>query len=102
MVKTMTVEDLMSQLSVYPPNMPIFFYDIDKERDSCLEVLELAGPYLDPDDDCSIRPTSPYYCKGVCNVEDYWQENGTTIFLCLREKTFRERKESMVCPTVDM
>ena len=44
MAKTMTVEDLMSQLSVYPPNMPIFFYDIDKERDSCLEVLELAGP----------------------------------------------------------
>ena len=102
MVKTMTAGELMKQLATFPPELPIFFYDMDKERDSCLEVLELAGPYLDPDDDCSIRPTSPYYCKGVCNVEDYWQENGTTIFLCLREKTFQERKENVVCLTADM
>ena len=97
MAKTMTVGELMKQLAVFPPELPIFFYDIDKERDSCLEVLELAGPYLDPDDDCSIRPTSPYYCKGVCNVEEYWRENGTTIFLCLREKNIEERREDEVC-----
>ena len=97
MAKTMTAGELMKQLATFPPELPIFFYDMDKERDSCLEVLELAGPYLDPDDDGSIRPTSPYFCKGTCNVEDYWRENGTTIFLCLREKNIEERREDEVC-----
>lgn len=43
MVKTMTAGELMKQLATFPPELPIFFYDMDKERDSCLEVLELAG-----------------------------------------------------------
>ena len=93
MAKTMTVGELMKQLAVFPPELPIFFYDLDKERDSNLEVLELAGPQFDPDDGGNIIPSSPYYCKGVCNVEDYWQEHGNTIFLCLREQTYKERYE---------
>ena len=64
MAKTMTVGELMKQLAVFPPELPIFFYDIDKERDSNLEVLELAGPQFDPDDGGNIIPSSPYYSVG--------------------------------------
>ena len=56
MAKTMTVGELMKQLAAFPPELPIFFYDMDKERDSNLEVLELAGPQFDPDDEGNIIP----------------------------------------------
>lgn len=90
MVKTFTVEDLINELSNYPPTMPVFFYDADKERDSCLQVLELNGPRLEPEDDGLIIPSTPYYCKGVSNIEQYWATHGMTPILCLREKTWQE------------
>lgn len=93
MAKTMTVEELMSILSTYPGHMPIFFYDADKERDSMIEVVELAGPISDVEETGDISWSTPYYCKGVSNIEDHWQTNGMCPILCMREKTLWERKE---------
>lgn len=84
MTKTMTVGELIKQLEAFPCELPVFFYDIDKEQDFNLEILELNGPKFDSDNGGNIVPFSPYYCKGNCNVEDYWREYGNTIFLCLR------------------
>lgn len=93
MAKTMTVGELMDILSVYPPHMPIFFYDADKERDSMVEVVELAGPISDVEETGDISWSTPYYCKGISNIEDHWQANGMCPILCMREKTLWERKE---------
>jgi hypothetical protein len=85
MTKTMTVEQLMQELAAYPPNLPVFFYDFDKERDSCLQKLELNGLRMDPDDGGMLTYHTPYYCKGRSAVEEYWAENGFCPILCLRE-----------------
>lgn len=83
----------MNILSTYPPHMPVFFYDVDKERDSMIEVVELAGPISDVEETGDISWSTPYYCKGVSNIEDHWQTNGMCPILCMREKTLWERKE---------
>ena len=93
MVKTMTIGELINILSIYPPHMPIFFYDADKERDSMIEVVELAGPISDVEETGDVSWSTPYYCKGVSNIEDHWQTNGMCPILCMREKTLWERKE---------
>lgn len=93
MAKTMTVEELMSILSTYPGHMPIFFYDADKERDSMIEVVELAGPAMDVEETGDISWSTPYYCKGVSNIEEHWMMHGMCPILCMREKTLWERKE---------
>lgn len=94
MSKTMTVEELMNILSTYPPYMPIFFYDIDKQRDSIIEVVELAGPISDVEENGDISWNTPYYCKGISNIENHWQVNGMCPILCMREKTLYERQEN--------
>lgn len=93
MAKTMTVEQVMNILSTYPGHMPIFFYDLDKERDSCIEVVELAGPRSDVEEGGDIVWGTPYYCKGNSNIEEHWGENGMCPILCMREKTAWEREE---------
>ena len=93
MAKTMTVEELMNILSTYPGHMPIFFYDADKERDSMIEVVELAGPAMDVEETGTISWNTPYYCKGVSNIEEYWMAHGMCPILCMREKSLWERKE---------
>lgn len=93
MAKTMTVGELMSILSTYPDYMPIFFYDADKERDSMIEVVELAGPAMDVEETGDISWNTPYYCKGVSNIEEHWMMHGMCPILCMREKTLWERKE---------
>lgn len=93
MAKTMTVEELMNILSTYPGHMPIFFYDADKERDSMIEVVELAGPAMDVEETGTISWNTPYYCKGVSNIEEHWMAHGMCPILCMREKTLWERKE---------
>ena len=90
MIKTMTVEELMNILSTYPPTMPIFFYDIDKERDSNIEVVELAGPVSDIEETGDVSWHTPYYCKGVSNIEEHWQAYGMCPVLCMREQTLWE------------
>lgn len=94
MSKTMTVGELMDILSTHPPHVPIFFYDADKERDSMIEVVELAGPISDVEETGDISWSTPYYCKGVSNIEDHWQTNGMCPILCMREKTLWERQEN--------
>lgn len=94
MSKTMTVGELMDILSTHPPHVPIFFYDADKERDSMIEVVELAGPISDVEETGDISWSTPYYCKGVSNIEDHWQINGMCPILCMREKTLWERQEN--------
>lgn len=93
MAKTMTAGELMSILSTYPGHMPIFFYDADKERDSMVEVVELAGPAMDVEETGTISWNTPYYCKGVSNIEEHWMMHGMCPILCMREKTLWERKE---------
>lgn len=93
MAKTMTVEGLMNILSTYPGHMPIFFYDADKERDSMIEVVELAGPAMDVEETGTISWNTPYYCKGVSNIEEHWMAHGMCPILCMREKSLWERKE---------
>lgn len=93
MAKTMTVEELMNILSTYPGYMPIFFYDADKERDSMIEVVELAGPAMDVEETGTISWNTPYYCKGVSNIEEHWMAHGMCPILCMREKSLWERKE---------
>ena len=93
MAKTMTIGELINILSTYPDYMPVFFYDMDKERDSMIEVVELAGPTMDVEETGDISWSTPYYCKGVSNIEDHWQTNGMCSILCMREKTLWERKE---------
>lgn len=92
MSKTMTVEELMNILSIYPPHIPIFFYDIDKQRDSMIEVVELAGPISDVEETEDISWNTPYYCKGISNIENHWQANGMCPILCMREKTLCEKE----------
>lgn len=94
MAKTMTVEELMSVLSTYPGHVPVFFYNPDKERDSMIELVELAGPIIDPDDAGRLNWSTPYYCKGISNIEDHWHKYGTCPILCMREKTVWEREEN--------
>lgn len=93
MAKTMTIGELINILSAYPDYMPVFFYDMDKERDSMIEVVELAGPTMDVEETGDIFWNTPYYCKGVSNIEEYWMAHGTCPIVCMREKTLWERKE---------
>ena len=94
MAKTMTVGELINILSVYPSHMPIFFYDVDKERDSMIEIVELAGPISDIEETGDVAWSTPYYCKSISNIEDHWQTSGMCPILCMREKTPWERKEN--------
>lgn len=86
MSKTMTVGELVNILSTYPPHMPVFVYDYDKERDLAVEVVELAGPYLEPDECGIINLSTPYYCKGHSRVEEHWRNYKREPFICLRER----------------
>lgn len=93
MTKTMTVGELMNILSTYPSHIPVFFYGADKERDSDIEVVELAGPISDVEETGDISWSTPYYCKGVSHIEDHWQKNGMCPIICMREKTVWEVEE---------
>lgn len=93
MAKTMTVGELMDILSTHPPHVPIFFYDADKERDSCIEVVELNGPIKEPEETGDIVWGTPYYCKGVSHIEEHWKENGLCPILCLRELHPKENEK---------
>jgi len=94
MAKTMTVAELTRALSEYPPDLPIFFYDFDKERDSCLQILELNGSRIEVDDGGYLKHHTPYYCKGYSSIEEYWAENGFCPILCLRELHPKENKNA--------
>ena len=92
-MKTMTVDELIAKLQEHPPHVPVFVYDIDKERDLAIEVVELAGPHLEPDEYGIISDMSPYYCKGYSRIEEHWGREGKQPIICLREKTYREQKK---------
>jgi len=94
MTKTMTVGELMEILSAYPPHMPVFFYDIDKEKDSNIELVELAGPHSNVEESGTISWHTPYYCKGESNIEEYWMHQGMCPILCMREKTLWEVEQN--------
>ena len=92
-MKTMTVGELIAKLQEHPPHVSVFVYDIDKERDLAIEVVELAGPHLEPDECGIISDMSPYYCKGYSRIEEHWGREGKQPIICLREKTYREQKK---------
>lgn len=95
-MKTYTVEGMIEELKKYPPTLPIFYYDIDEEQDAPISIIELAGATLEPDDEGNLKQYSPYYCKGVSYIEDYWKSHGHTPILCFRNFnpwTDNERKE---------
>lgn len=92
-MKTMTVGELVAKLQEHPPHVPVFVYDIDKERDLAIEVVELAGPHFEPDQYGIISDMSPYYCKGYSRIEEHWGREGKQPIICLREKTYREQKK---------
>ena len=92
-MKTMNVGELIAKLQEHPPHVPVFVYDIDKERDLAIEVVELAGPHLEPDECGIISDMSPYYCKGYSRIEEHWGREGKQPIICLREKTYREQKK---------
>ena len=92
-MKTMTVGELIAKLQEHPPHVPVFVYDFDKERDLAIEVVELAGPHLEPDECGIISDMSPYYCKGYSRIEEHWGREGKQPIICLREKTYIEQKK---------
>lgn len=92
-MKTMTVGELVAKLQEHPPHVPVFFYDFDKERDLAIEVVELAGPHLEPDECGIISDMSPYYCKGYSRIEEHWGREGKQPIICLREKTYMEERK---------
>ena len=94
MAKTMTVRELIEILSAHPPHVPVFFYDIDKESDYNIELVELTGPYSDVEETGTISWHTPYYCKGKSNIEEYWMHQGMCPILCMREKTLWEVKQN--------
>lgn len=92
-MKTMTVGELVAKLQEHPPHVPVFVYDFDKERDLAIEVVELAGPHLEPDECGTISDMSPYYCKGYSRIEEHWSREGKQPIICLREKTYMEERK---------
>lgn len=92
-MKTMTVGELVAKLQEHPPYVPVFVYDIDKERDLAIEVVELAGPHFEPSEYGIISDVSPYYCKGNSRIEEHWKREGKQPIICLREKTYMEERK---------
>lgn len=92
-MKTMTVGELIAKLQEHPLHVPVFVYDFDKERDLAIEVVELAGPHLEPDECGIISDMSPYYCKGYSRIEEHWGREGKQPIICLREKTYMEERK---------
>ena len=84
-MKTLTVGELIEELKKIPPHVPIFTYDPDKQKDGCVEVVELSGPVLEPRDNGYLHQEVPHYCCGMSNVEMYWKQHGYCPVVYIRE-----------------
>lgn len=84
-MKTFTVGEIIEELKKYPPNIPVFTYDPDEQKDNCVSVIELSGPIFEPGDDGEIHKEVPYYCCGTSNVEMYWKNHGYGPVVYLRD-----------------
>lgn len=90
MTETMTVGELIKELAQIPSHTPIFIYDMDKEKDMCVQKVSLSGSIIRHDEGGNQKFFSPYYCKSSSNIEAYWAENGYCPIICLREKHPKE------------
>lgn len=75
-MKTYTVGELIEELKKIPPYVPVFGYSMMDEGDFPVQVVELTGPILEPDDDGTIRGLIPHGCQGDSFVEEYWNAHG--------------------------
>ena len=78
MSNTLTVGEVIKVLQKYPDNTPIFHYDIDKEKDTNINVMTLQKPGEE-------SFMSPFYCKSESKVEKYWKKYGVRPVLYLME-----------------
>lgn len=85
---TMTVGELIAELSDYPPDTPVFFYDPDKQMDRRIDTAVIEGPILEPDG-ADIVEIVPGYCRGQSRVERHWYDYGTCPVVYLMEDYFK-------------
>jgi hypothetical protein len=117
-MKYATVADVIAALQKMPQDAPVFGYSETDECDSRIEVVELYTPSQDIIDDFNgqvaegwdwpeVRPEG-HYCQADSYITDYWREQKkVTPVVYIRESMWsdrenKNRKENVVCLTVDM
>lgn len=86
----MFVKELIAELQKLPSDALVLIYNVDEEQDSHIEVVEARMPDVEIDGEFTFI-SSPHYCKGDSNAQEYWRSNGTANpIVFLRNKYFRE------------
>ena len=86
----MTVQELIVELQKHPSDSLVLLYNVDKEQDFHINIVEACAPKVEIDGNFTSI-SSPHYCKGHFHAQEYWNQNGTEKpIVFLRNRYFRE------------